>query len=138
MSTATSTTTTAPKLFRVTLEVADLEKATAFYAKLFGVPGKRHPGARHYFDCGGVIVAVLDVSQGGLPPTPGPKSLYFAVPDAKSVHARARALEALAPFQVHGQPAADVIKRPWGEVSFYVTDPWGNELCFVEEGTLYT
>jgi hypothetical protein len=22
--------------------------------------------------------------------------------------------------------------------SFYVTDPWGNDLCFVDEGTLYT
>jgi hypothetical protein len=31
-----------------------------------------------------------------------------------------------------------VIERPWGERSFYVTDPWGNELCFVKEGTLYT
>jgi hypothetical protein len=39
---------------------------------------------------------------------------------------------------VHGAPAGDVIKRPWGERSFYATDPWGNELCFVEEGTLYT
>ncbi len=34
--------------------------------------------------------------------------------------------------------AAEMIKRPWGEQSFYVTDPWGNELCFVQEGTLYT
>ena len=34
--------------------------------------------------------------------------------------------------------AAKVIERPWGERSFYVTDPWGNELCFVQEGTLYT
>jgi hypothetical protein len=39
---------------------------------------------------------------------------------------------------VHGEPAGEVKKRPWGERSFYVTDPWGNELCFVEDGTLYT
>ena len=31
-----------------------------FYQKVLGVPGKRHPGARHHFDCGGVILAVLD------------------------------------------------------------------------------
>jgi hypothetical protein len=62
-----------PKLFRVTLEVADLERATQLYAALFGLDGQRYPGARHYFDCGGVIVAVLDVSRGGMPPTPGPK-----------------------------------------------------------------
>ena len=62
-----------PKLFRVTLEVGDLERATELYAALFGLDGRRYPGARHYFDCGGVIVAVLDVSRGGMPPTPGPR-----------------------------------------------------------------
>ncbi len=127
-----------PKLFRVTLETSNLEEATTFYTTLLGIPGKRHPGARHYFDCGGVILAILDPTAGGLTPTPGPKSIYFAVDDADAVHARAAKLKALAPFQVHGQPASELIKRPWGEKSFYVTDPWGNELCFVQDGTLYT
>jgi len=127
-----------PKIFRVTVEVADLDKAAAFYAKLLGTDGKRHPGARHYFDCGGVILAVLDPSQGGLTPTPGPKSLYFAVGDVDAVHGRAKQLGALAPYKVHGGSAGDVTKRPWGERSFYVVDPWGNDLCFVEDGTLYT
>ena len=127
-----------PKLFRVTLEVADLERATQLYASLFGLVGQRYPGARHYFDCGGVIVAVLDVSRGGMPPTPGPKSLYFAVDDVSAVHVRAAKLGVLAPYQVHGEPASDVITRPWGERSFYVVDPWGNDLCFCENGTLYT
>jgi catechol 2,3-dioxygenase-like lactoylglutathione lyase family enzyme len=126
-----------PKLFRVTLEVADLERATQLYAALFGLDGQRHPGGRHYFDCGGVIVAVLDVSRGGMSPTPGPKSLYFAVDDVDSVHQRADQLGVLAPYQVHGEPAGDVITRPWGERSFYVVDPWGNDLCFCENGTLY-
>jgi catechol 2,3-dioxygenase-like lactoylglutathione lyase family enzyme len=127
-----------PKLFRVMLEVADLERATQLYATLFGLEGTRHPGARHYFDCGSVIVAVLDVSRGGMPPTPGPKSLYFAVDDVDAVHARADQLGVLAPYQVHGEPASAVITRPWGERSFYVVDPWGNDLCFCENGTLYT
>jgi catechol 2,3-dioxygenase-like lactoylglutathione lyase family enzyme len=127
-----------PKIFRVTVEVADLDKATAFYSKLLGTDGKRHHGARHYFDCGGVILAVLDPSQGGLTPTPGPKSLYFAVRDVDAVHARAKQLGALAPYKVHGADAGAVIKRPWGEKSFYVVDPWGNDMCFVEDGTLYT
>ena len=126
------------KLFRVTLEVADLERATQLYAALFGIDGQRYPGARHCFDCGGVIVAVLDVSRGGMPPTPGPKSLYFAVDDVDAVHARADQLGVLAPYQVHGEPASAVITRPWGERSFYVVDPWGNDLCFCENGTLYT
>jgi catechol 2,3-dioxygenase-like lactoylglutathione lyase family enzyme len=129
---------TAPKLFRVTIEVSDLEKATTLYSDLLATPGKRHPGARHYYDCGGVILAVLEVSRGGVPPTAGPKSMYFAVDDVAAVHARAQKLGVLAPYQVHGQPAADVITRPWGEKSFYVVDPWGNDLCFCEDGTLYT
>jgi predicted enzyme related to lactoylglutathione lyase len=127
-----------PKLFRVTLEVADLERATQLYAALFGIEGQRYPGARHYFDCGGVIVAVLDVSRGGMSPTPGPKSLYFAVDDVDAVHARADQLGVLAPYQVHGESAGAVLTRPWGERSFYVVDPWGNDLCFCENGTLYT
>jgi catechol 2,3-dioxygenase-like lactoylglutathione lyase family enzyme len=128
----------APKLFRVTVEVADIEHATALYRELLGVEGQRHPGARHYFDCAGVILAVLDVSQGGMPPTPGPKSLYFAVEDIEAVHERAGRLDILAPYQVHGSPAGDVLERPWGERSFYVVDPWGNDLCFCADGTLYT
>jgi len=125
-------------LFRVSIEVAGIDEATAFYSNLLDMPGKRHPGARHYFNCGGVILAVLDVASGGMKPQPCPKSLYFAVDDIQATHKRAKALDALAPFSVHGEPASEVLERPWGERSFYVNDPWGNELCFVEQGTLYT
>ncbi len=130
--------TTAPTLFRVTVEVGDLDRAGQLYAELFGVPGELHPGARRYFDCGGVIVAILDVSRGGMMPTPGPKSLFFATDDVDAVHARAARLGVLAPYQVHGEPAGEVLTRPWGERSFYVVDPWGNDLCFCQDGTLYT
>ena len=129
---------TVPKLFRVTVEVADLDRAAALYSDLLGIAGDRHPGARHYFDCDGVILAVIDVSQGGLMPTPGPKSLYFAVDDVDAVHERAASRDVLAPYDVHGDPAGAVVTRPWGERSFYVVDPWGNDLCFCENGTLYT
>jgi catechol 2,3-dioxygenase-like lactoylglutathione lyase family enzyme len=129
---------TAPRLFRVTLEVAGLDAATDLYRELLGLDGERHRGARHYFDCGGVILALLDVAQGGLVPTPGPKSIYLAVDDVDEVQQRAARLEVLAPYQVHGEPAGEVLERPWGERSFYVVDPWGNDLCFCAEGTLYT
>ena len=130
--------TAAPTLFRVTLEVSDLEAATGLYRELFGIEGTRHHGARHYFDCGDVIVNVLDVAQGGLTPTPGPKSLSFAVDDVDAVHKRASRLGVLAPYQVHGEPAGEIVERPWGERSFYVVDPWGNDLCFCQNGTLFT
>jgi catechol 2,3-dioxygenase-like lactoylglutathione lyase family enzyme len=126
------------RIFRVTLEVDDIDRASDLYRALLGTEGRRHPGARHYFDCGGVILAILDVSQGGLSPTPGPKSLFLAVDDVEDVHKRATRLEILAPYRVHGEPAGEVIERPWGERSFYVVDPWGNDLCFCQNGTLYT
>src|SRR5919199_57790 len=98
----------------------NLDEAAAFYAKLLGYEGKRHPGSRHYFDCGGVILAVLDPTAGGLTPTPNPKSLYFAVKDLEAVHARATALKALAPYKVHGEPAGASAHRTWGERAFSV------------------
>jgi hypothetical protein len=52
-----------PTLFRVTLGIGDLEEAATFYARLFNTPGQRHPGARQYFQCGSVIVAVIDATQ---------------------------------------------------------------------------
>jgi len=130
--------TTVPRLFRVTIEVADLEAAAALYRDLLGTEGRRYPGARHYFDCGDVILAVIDVSQGGLTPTPSAKSLYFSVDDVDSTHARAARLGVLAPYEVHGERSGEVVERPWGERSFYVVDPWGNDLCFCQDGTLYT
>ena len=126
-----------PRLFRVTVEVADLDRATDLYRQLLRADGQRHPGARHYFDCGSVILALIDVSEGGLSPTPGPKSLYFAVDNVDAFHARASRLGVLAPYQVHGHAAGEVVDRPWGERSFYVVDPWGNDLCFCQDGTLY-
>ncbi len=129
--------TEAPRLFRVTLEVGDLDRATDLYRQLLGVEGSRHPGARHYFDCGGVIVALIDVSRDGSTPTPGPKSLSFAVDDIDAIHERATRLGVLAPYRVHDEPAGVVTRRPWGEHSFYVVDPWGNDLCFCRNGTLF-
>ena len=39
---------------------------------------------------------------------------------------------------VHGVPGGDINVKPWGERSFYANDPWGNPLCFVEAGTVYS
>ena len=53
----------APKLFRIALQVGDLDQAAAFYAKLLDDQGRRIPrGSRHYFDCGPVILALLRTS----------------------------------------------------------------------------
>ena len=128
-----------PKLFRVALQVSDLDQATAFYSNLLDDSGIRIPrGSRHYFDCGPVILALVDVTKGGEQAQPNPDYIYFAVGNLKQVYERARALNCLAKDRFHDQNAGEIVKRPWGELSFYVEDPWGNGLCFVDEGTLFT
>ena len=127
------------KLFRVILQVSKLDKAAEFYSKLLDDEGRRIPrGSRHYFDCGPVILALVDVTAGGDEAKPIPDYIYFAVPDLNTVHERARALNCLSSDDVHGEPAGQIVKRPWGELSFYVEDPWGNGLCFIDEQTLFT
>lgn len=129
----------APKLFRITLQVGDLARAGEFYSQLLDDPGIPIPrGSRHYFNCGPVILALVDVAKGGEKPQPTPDYIYFAVNNLQEVFARAKALNCLANDRYHDQNAGEILKRPWGEVSFYCEDPWGNGLCFVDETTLYT
>jgi hypothetical protein len=132
----------APTLYRIILQVDNLDKAEAFYGKLLGDRGRRIPRAsRHYIDCGPVILALVDVGGENIPdlkPQPLPDYIYFAVGDVDAVHARAGELNCLSTEDVHGESAGDVVTRPWGERSFYVHDPWGNGLCFVDEKTLFT
>ena len=129
----------ADKLFRIILQVDDLDKAAEFYGKLLDDPGRRIPRAsRHYLDCGPVILALVDVTAGGEKAEPLPDYIYFAVGDLEKVYARAMELGCLSSDDVHGACAGEIVVRPWGERSFYVADPWGNGLCFVDENTLFT
>jgi len=123
-----------PEVFRVALEVSDGAKAARFYERLLGVPGRAVGGGRHYLDCGAMILALVEVPR----PEPSPENLYFAVGDVTAVHARARALRCLAKEKVHGEPGGAVVRRPWGELSFYAVDRDGNLLCFVDRRTLFT
>jgi catechol 2,3-dioxygenase-like lactoylglutathione lyase family enzyme len=132
----------APTLYRIILQVDNLDQAEEFYGKLLGDRGWRIPrGSRHYIDCGPVILALVDVNGEGIPglePKPLPDYIYFAVSDVEAVYQRAQELQCLSTEDVHGESAGDLVKRPWGERSFYAHDPWGNGLCFVDENTLFT
>lgn len=132
----------APPLYRIILQVDNLDKAEEFYGKLLGDRGRRIPrGSRHYIDCGPVILALVDVNGEGVPglePKPLPDYIYFAVSDVEAIYQRAQELQCLSTDDVHGESAGDLVKRPWGERSFYVHDPWGNGLCFVDDNTLFT
>jgi catechol 2,3-dioxygenase-like lactoylglutathione lyase family enzyme len=129
------------RLYRVILPVDDIERATAFYGELLGSPGFRISGGRHYFDCGGVVLAVYDPHADGdeTAPRPNFEHLYFAVADLEAFYRRAERLGGLSPATGDGNlPMGQMARRPWGERSFYLRDPFGNPLCFVDESTLFT
>jgi predicted enzyme related to lactoylglutathione lyase len=125
-----------PNLFRINVEVGDLDKAARFYSELFGTQGRGQAGSRVYFTAGAVTLQVVDVSSVGKP-HPAAKALYFTVKDLDALHARAKRLDALSKERVHGEAGGAITVRPWGERSFYAEDPWKNPLCFVEAGTIY-
>jgi hypothetical protein len=129
----------APSLFRLILQVPDLDQAAQFYTQLLADEGRRIPRAsRHYFDCGPVILALVDPTADGSSAKPIPDYIYFSVRNLEGVYRRASELGCLSTEDVHGASAGEIVVRPWGERSFYVKDPWGNGLCFVDEHTLFT
>jgi predicted enzyme related to lactoylglutathione lyase len=127
-----------PRLFRILLEVSDIERGSSFYAELLGEAGRRVHAGRHYFDVGGVILGLVDVSPSKRAPRAAAQHVYLAVDDLEAVFRRAESLAALSKEEVHGEPAGEIVRRPWGERSFYAVDPFGNPMCFVDERTLFT
>lgn len=124
------------RLYRVILPVRDIERAAQFYGTLLGLDGQRVSPGRHYFDCGGTILACYDPGADGDAIGRGwrfhpNQYCYFAVPDLESVFRRAHDLACT-------DLDAAVSEMPWGERLFYARDPFGNPICFVDESTLFT
>jgi catechol 2,3-dioxygenase-like lactoylglutathione lyase family enzyme len=121
-----------PRLFRVILPVSDIDLAERFYSRVLGMPGKRVSPGRHYFDCGGTILACYDAKADGdsTASTPNPDHVYLAVSDLEAAYDRVVAAGC--------QWIEDKIKsRAWGERSFYARDPFENPICFVDEATMF-
>ena len=111
--------------------------AIAFYRAVLGESGESVVPTRYYFNCGGVILAIVDPSEHGQRFRPNPGNIYFAVSDLDA--ALARAVKAGATALTDDPDFAwGIHTQPWGERSFYVRDPFGNPLCFVDERTLFT
>lgn len=131
-----------PHLFRVLLPVTDIERAVSFYSSALGAAGQRVSPGRHYFDCGGTILACFDPTADGdgYVADPNSEALYFAVSDLRKVYLACQ--DAGAEFPKDSPPGigplGEIVKRPWGEESFYVRDPFGNQLCFVARESAFT
>jgi catechol 2,3-dioxygenase-like lactoylglutathione lyase family enzyme len=129
------------RLFRVIVPVRHLAEAEQFYSALLAQPGFRVSPGRHYYDCGGVVVALYNPGADGDAASVRPnfEHVYFAVDDLEAAFARAEAVGGLSTETGDGQlPMGAIARRPWGERSFYMHDPTGNPLCFVDEATLFT
>ena len=113
------------------LPVSDIERAAVFYGRLLGLAGERVSNGRHYFDCGGTILACVDPAGESLKFRPNLDHVYFAVPDLEAVFERAK--EARCEWLED-----QIATRPWDERSFYARDPFGNPICFVDEKTAFT
>jgi catechol 2,3-dioxygenase-like lactoylglutathione lyase family enzyme len=128
------------RLFRVIMPVDDLESVARFYSTLLDQPGARISPGRHYFKCGDVVLALYSPRMDGDAHTtrPNPDHVYFAVDDLDDVFDRAKRLGGLSTEMGDGQlPMGEIAVRPWGERSFYLRDPFGNPLCFVDSRTLF-
>ena len=105
----------APTLYRIILQVDNLDQAEDFYGKLLGDRGRRIPrGSRHYIDCGPVILALVDVNGENIPglkPVPLPDYIYFAVSDVDAVHAHGAARV----FEDRGQQVRDDLVAVCGD-----------------------
>jgi catechol 2,3-dioxygenase-like lactoylglutathione lyase family enzyme len=131
------------RVFRILLPVPDIEAAAKFYGALFQSPGERVSPGRHYFKSGDVVVACYSPASDsdGKPLPPLKTETYFAVPNLEETFERATRAGAKPSSEVneaHFGHLGRIEKRPWGERSFYVSDPFGNPLCFVDERTLFT
>jgi catechol 2,3-dioxygenase-like lactoylglutathione lyase family enzyme len=128
------------RLFRVILPVGDLERAAQFYRVLLQQDGMRVSPGRHYFSCDGVVLALYNPAADGdkAEPRPNFEHVYFAVSDLDGAFSRAEQTGGLVDAVGDGNlPMGRIAKRPWGERSFYMRDPFGNPLCFVDETTVF-
>ena len=129
------------RIFRVIMPVADIERAARFYGSLLDQSGIRVSHGRHYFECGGVILALYDPRADGDSQEARANfdHVYFAVPDLDTIYDRAKTVGGLSEDVGDGNlPMGQIARRPWGERSFYMRDPSGNKLCFVDEQTVFT
>jgi catechol 2,3-dioxygenase-like lactoylglutathione lyase family enzyme len=117
----------------VILPVSDIERAAAVYGELLGLSGSRVSPGRHYFNCGGTILACFDSSADGDGPAEPPRYqaeqfIYFSVRDLEATYAAAMRLG----FKDRNE---GIQCMPWGERMFWATDPFGNPVSFVAAGT---
>jgi uncharacterized glyoxalase superfamily protein PhnB len=115
---------------RVVIPINNRDAALEFYGQLLSIAGRPVSAGRTYFDLADVVLCLYDPEREGDSPRPAlPVPVYLTVADLASLHSLAEASGA--------SNCTPVERRPWGEKSFYIDDPCGNTLCFVEEVSMF-
>ena len=119
------------RVFRIAVPSVRHAEARVFYERVLGMPADDTVPSRLYFHCGDVIVALIDwtVEERGAEFRATPDDLYFATNELDEVYERAVAAGA--------SITSPIESRAWGERSFYCHDLDGNQLCFVDDATLF-
>lgn len=120
------------QLFRMVLPTHPIQKALEFYEPIFEVQAKKVSEGRFYFNLGNVILVCYDSiadGDGNLIP-PNPEHIYISTSHIQESYEKVKAQNPLI-------ISPKIQKMPWGENSFYFIDPFGNKMCFVEQGTEY-
>jgi predicted enzyme related to lactoylglutathione lyase len=121
------------QLFRVLVRVSNIEEAAAFYDIALGVRGHRVSPGRHHYQCGQTELALYDpVADGDVYDTavsPNETQIYFAMEDLEDSYKRVKSSPTARVF-------GEIELKPWGERTFWASDPSGNRLCFVDARTL--
>lgn len=132
-----------PRVYRVVLQVTDVDAGEDFYRELLQVQARRiTPGRSELLISGPLALTLLDPRVEGetKPARPNaeglssivPPPVCFLVHDIERVHDRA---QLLAIREIDRQIARD---KKTGERSFGLTDPFGNSLCFVDATTTFS
>lgn len=122
------------RLYRVIQPVEGIDRAARFYSAVLETAGERVSPGRHYFSCGGTILACYDPvadgdEMGSRWRHHANQYFYFATEDLEGALDRVR--------KAGGEIEAPIETMPWGERMFYAKDPFGNPISFVDHGTLF-
>lgn len=121
-------------LYRVIQPVSGIDMAVTFYSAVLEDAGERVSPGRHYFRCGGTVLACYDPEADGDAPEDGWRHhfnqyLYFAVPNLDDTLRRV--------VDAGGRIDGGIEDMPWGERLFYARDPFGNPIAFVHDVTVF-
>jgi len=119
-----------PRVFRIAIPASQIDASRDFYESVLGIEVDDTVPSRLYFHCGEVILALIDWTvEGRKDLQPTPDNVYLATSELDALYERA--------IGAGARVVSAIEKRPWGERSFYCLDPDGNQLCFVDDSTLF-